>query len=93
MFAIEAATMGVLFGALGIALGAVTLLAVGAVGLPATSEIQYFIYGGTRLYPELHASHLLVALALISGVTLVSSLIPAWVASRIPPIAAMQSKE
>ncbi len=93
MFAIEGAAMAVIFGALGIGLGALTLAGLGASGIKATSEILFFVFGGRELRPVLDGGHLLVAFVVITSVTLVSILIPAIAASRIPPIAAMQSKE
>ncbi|PKN58732.1 MAG: hypothetical protein CVU56_04010 [Deltaproteobacteria bacterium HGW-Deltaproteobacteria-14] len=93
MFAVEAGAMGIIFGVVGVLLGALTVLSAGANGIPATSELQYFIYGGTSLHPELVPRHLFVAFGVIVVVTLVSSLIPAWVASRISPVTAMQTKE
>jgi len=93
MFAVEAGAMGMLFGVAGLVLGALTVLSANASGIPATSELQYFIYGGTALHPELVPRHLLIALAVTVVVTLFSSLVPAWVASRISPVTAMQTKE
>jgi len=93
MFAIEGAAMAVLFGALGIGLGALTLAGLGASGIKASSEILFFIFGGRELRPVLDGGHLAVAFLVITAVTLVSILIPAIAAARIPPIAAMQAKE
>jgi len=93
MFAIEAAAMTVIFGTAGMALGAAIVLTLSANGIPATSEVLFFVYGGKTLNPVLDASHLGVAVLVIGVVTLFASLIPAIVASRIPPIAAMQAKE
>jgi ABC-type lipoprotein release transport system permease subunit len=93
MFAVEALVSALLFGGLGVLLGAVVVLAVGAAGLEAVSEIQYFIFGGRALRPELHAAHIVNALIAVAGVTLVASLIPAAVAARIRPITAMQARD
>lgn len=93
MFAIEAGAMTVIFGAAGMALGAAIVLALGESGVPATSEVLFFVFGGKTLNPVLEPTHLGVAVFAIGLVTLFASLIPAYVASRIPPIAAMQAKE
>jgi ABC-type lipoprotein release transport system permease subunit len=93
MFAIEAAAMALIFGLVGIGLGALTVAITGAQGIPATSEILFFVFGGRSLAPRLAPEHLAIAAGIIAVVTLVASLIPAFVASRIPPIAAMQAKE
>jgi len=93
MFAIEAGAMTVIFGTAGMALGAAIVLALGAQGVPATSEVLFFVFGGKTLNPVLEVGHLGVAVLAIGIVTLFASLVPAIVASRIPPIAAMQAKE
>lgn len=93
MFAIEGAAMAVIFGGLGLGLGALTVIGLGASGVPATSEILFFIFGGRELHPLLDVGHLAVAFSVIVVVTLVSTLIPAIAAARIPPIAAMNAKE
>lgn len=93
MFAIEGAAMAVIFGGLGLGLGALTVIGLGASGVPATSEILFFIFGGRELHPLLDVGHLAFAFAVIVVVTLVSTLIPAIAAARIPPIAAMNAKE
>lgn len=93
MFAIEGAAMAAIFGASGIGLGALTVWAAAAQGIPATSEILFFVFGGKELHPILDPGHLAWAFVVIFAVTLVSTLVPAIAAARIPPIAAMQSKE
>ena len=93
MFAIEGAAMAVLFGAIGIGLGALTLVLLGNTGIKASSEILFFVFGGRELRPTLDGGHLAIAFIIITAVTLISTLVPAIVASRIPPIAAMQAKE
>ncbi len=93
MFAIEGAAMAVIFGALGSAVGAATLAALGSTGIKATSEILFFVFGGRALHPILDGTHVAIAFVVILSVTLISVLIPAIAASRIPPIAAMQAKE
>ena len=93
MFAIEGAAMAVLFGAIGIGFGALTLALLGNTGIKASSEILFFVFGGRELRPTLDGGHLAIAFVIITAVTLISTLVPAIVASRIPPIAAMQAKE
>ncbi len=93
MLAIEAIVMAGLFGGLGLLVGAGLVSAAGRAGIPATSDMQYFIYGGDKLYPALSGGHVLTALAVIGFVTVVASLIPALMAARIQPVTAMQAKE
>lgn len=93
MFAIEGAAMAFIFGALGAGLGALTVAGLGASGIAARSEILFFVFGGRELHPILDGTHVIIAFLVILGVTLVSTLLPAIAAARIPPVAAMQSKE
>jgi ABC-type lipoprotein release transport system permease subunit len=93
MFAVEALVSALLFGGLGVLLGSLVVLILGATGIAAVSEIQYFIFGGTALHPELRPGHVVNALIAVAAVTLVASLIPALVAAGIRPITAMQARD
>lgn len=93
MFTIEALVTALIFGGLGVLLGALTVLAVGAGGLPATTEIQTFIFGGARLYPTLDAGHVVSALIAVGTVATVACLIPARIAASIAPASAMQVRD
>lgn len=94
MVGVEALTMGVGFGLAGTLLGALLLGALGAGGgIPARSDLQYFIFGGAALQPDIVLSHLVLALVLGVLVTLFASIVPAVIAARVKPIAAMQAKE
>lgn len=93
MFTIEALVTSMIFGGFGVALGALTVVIIGESGLAATSEIQYFIFGGAKLYPTLDLSHVLNALIVVGAVATVACFIPALIASRIAPVTAMQARD
>jgi len=90
----ETTVLGLLSGGLGALAGAGIVSALHAVGIPAGSaDIMVFLFAGPRLHPTFAASNLLVALLIIMVVSIVSTLYPALMASRIQPVVAMQAKE
>jgi ABC-type lipoprotein release transport system permease subunit len=93
MLVIEAVVVGILFGALGSALGALILSFLGQRGIPATTDVLTFFFSGPRLYPTVGGQNLLFALVIVLVVSVVSSLYPAWIATRVSPREAMQSEE
>lgn len=93
MLLAETVALGVVAGAIGAALGALVVRWLGAVGIPAGSDILVFLFGGPRLHPAVSPVHLVGALFLIFVVSLFSTLYPAWIATRVQPIEAMRSEE
>jgi ABC-type lipoprotein release transport system permease subunit len=89
----ESVVLGVLFGGLGMLAGAGVLGWLHARGIAAPNDVAYFFFSGPRLLPELSPGTLLVALGLILFVTLVSTLLPAVIATGVSPLKAMQSDE
>jgi ABC-type antimicrobial peptide transport system permease subunit len=63
------------------------------VGIPAGSDELYFFFSGPRLLPTLSASNLIVAFILVVGVSLFSTFYPAFMATRVSPVTAMQTDE
>jgi len=94
MVGVEALVMGVGFGLLG-AFAAIALLAGinAAGGIPASSDMLTFLFGGATLRPAYGLPQIMSALFLGLFVSLVASIIPAVLAARVKPISAMQSKE
>jgi len=93
MFLVETVVLGLLSGALGAGLGAGLISLLGKVGIPAVSNQLVFLFAGPRLYPSWQPEQLLVGVGLVVAVALVSTLYPAFLASKVPPIVAMQGKE
>lgn len=93
MVLIEAVVLGCVFGALGVLLGGSIVGWVGQVGFPAKNDVMVFLFAGPRLYLDLSAGQALAALVLVQVVTVVSSVYPAWLATRVTPLAAMQDAE
>ena len=93
MVVIETLTLGLVFGALGAVLGTGLVSGLHALGIPARNETLYFFFSGPRLYPALSATNIVAALVIVILVTTLSTLYPAFVATRVPPVRAMQTDE
>jgi ABC-type lipoprotein release transport system permease subunit len=93
MLVLESVAVGLSFGALGTALGAVLIAVLGKVGIAAGNDVLMFFFSGPRLYPLLASQNLVLALSIVLVVSIVSSVYPAWIAMRISPREAMQSED
>jgi ABC-type lipoprotein release transport system permease subunit len=93
MLVLESVAVGLIFGALGTALGAALIAVLGKVGIAAGNDVLMFFFSGPRLYPVLASHNLVLALSIVLVVSIVSSVYPAWIAMRISPREAMQSEE
>jgi hypothetical protein len=93
MLVIEAIVVGVLFGALGSSIGAILLSYFGKRGIPAAADALTFFFSGPRLYPTVGLGGMGFAMAIVVFVSIVSSLYPAFIATRVSPREAMQSEE
>ncbi len=93
LFMLETLVLGVAAGALGALLGVAIIATLGVVGIPASNEIVRFIFAGPRLYPHVSASNVVIAASVIFGVSVLSTLYPAVVATRIQPVVAMRGRD
>jgi ABC-type lipoprotein release transport system permease subunit len=93
MVLVETVVLGLVFGGVGAAAGSGLISWLGSVGIPAGSEELYFFFSGPRLLPSLSASNLIVAFVLVVSVSLLSTFYPAFLATRVSPVTAMQSDE
>lgn len=93
MFLLETAVLGLVAGALGAATGAGIVAALGASGIPATSDVLVFLFAGPALHPTFGIDNLALGLVAILVVSLLATLYPARIATRIEPVVAMQAKE
>jgi len=93
LFLLETVLLGLLFGGLGALLGGAVVAALHAAGIPATHDVLYFLFAGPALHPTLSVGTVVFALGLVLTVALLATLYPAWLATRIPPVVAMQAKE
>ncbi|MDY7225547.1 ABC transporter permease [Hyalangium rubrum] len=93
MILLETVVLGMVFGGLGAGAGSALISYLGNVGIPAASEELYFFFSGPRLLPTLGFDNLLTAFFLVLGVSLFSTLYPAFMATRVSPVTAMQTDE
>lgn len=93
MLLIETLVVSIVFGALGAIMGAGLILALKAIGIPATSDMLYFLFSGPRLHPDLGSGNLLSAFAIVLIVSGFSAYYPVFLATRVSPLTAMQSDE
>jgi ABC-type lipoprotein release transport system permease subunit len=93
MLLIEAVVIGALAGALGAAVGTIVLTILGTTGIPATTDVMTFFFSGQRLYPQVGAPQLGIALTLVLLVSVASGIYPAWLAMRVSPREAMSAEE
>jgi ABC-type antimicrobial peptide transport system permease subunit len=54
---------------------------------------MYFFFSGPRLLPTLSPANLIAAFVLVVGVSLLSTFYPAFMATRVSPVTAMQTDE
>jgi ABC-type lipoprotein release transport system permease subunit len=93
MLVVEAVVIGLIFGGLGALVGASVVKLIGAVGIAAKSDVQFFFFSGPRLRPFLNLGAVIAAFFLVIFVATISSLYPAWLAMRVTPRQAMQEEE
>jgi ABC-type lipoprotein release transport system permease subunit len=93
MVLLETVVLGLVFGGLGAGAGSALINWLGNVGIPAGSEELYFFFSGPRLLPTLNAGNLISAFILVVGVSVFSTLYPAFLATRVSPVTAMQTDE
>jgi ABC-type antimicrobial peptide transport system permease subunit len=93
MILTETLTLGAVFGAAGMLFAAATIGLLNRWGIPATSDQLYFFFSGPRLHPTLSAGNLLLGFFIVVVVSAVSTLYPAFLATRVSPIQAMASDE
>jgi len=93
LFLLEIIVLGIIAGIFGSGLGFIAIQWLGEVGIPAPSRQLIFLFSGPRLYPTIELEHILIGLAVVLTVSLISTLYPARIATRIEPITAMQAGE
>lgn len=93
MLLVETVVVGFLFGTLGAGVGGTIVLGINAIGIPAFNDIMYFLFSGPRLHPEIGSGNLIAAFFIVMLVSGFSSFYPAWLATRVSPLNAMQTDE
>jgi ABC-type lipoprotein release transport system permease subunit len=94
MLLVEIATIGIVFGLGGALLGGgVVALIRAAGGIPATTDMLYFVFSGPALFPRLGTLSVVGSLVVVLGVSILSALYPALLAMRVTPVEAMATED
>ena len=93
MVLVETLTLGLVFGGAGAALGSGVIALLHWWGIPAQNDTLYFFFSGPRLFPTLSPWNIVAALVVVILVTVLSTLYPAFLATRVAPVRAMQTDE
>jgi putative ABC transport system permease protein len=78
------------FGLAGMIAGAITVAAIGALGIQADTRFLQILLGGEVFRPAISASAIISSLAGVGAMAWIASLYPVRMATKISPIAAMQ---
>jgi ABC-type lipoprotein release transport system permease subunit len=93
MLVVESVLVGLVFGTVGALAGAGIVVVLSRLGVPAQNDVMTFFFSGSRLYPDLAAGNLLIALGIVFFVSALSCFYPAWIAMRVSPRQAMQAED
>lgn len=90
LFLTETAILALVFGGLGAGTAAGLVTWLGQVGIPAPAKQLVVLFGGNHLYPAVGVDDLVFGLVAVTVVALGSTLYPATMAARVPPVVAMR---
>jgi ABC-type lipoprotein release transport system permease subunit len=94
MLLVEIGAIGVVFGLAGAVLGGgVVAIIRAAGGIPAVTDLLYFVFSGPALFPTLGRGPVMVSLGIVVGVAILSALYPALIAMRVTPVEAMATED
>jgi putative ABC transport system permease protein len=89
MISLETLMITIVFGALGVILGVIILLIMGAIGIEATNQFLQILLGGDVFRPQVSGSAIIWSMLMVSIVGVIASLYPVSVALKISPLEAM----
>ena len=92
MFVFETLSISLVFGLIGVAVGAIVIGILNLTGVTAPNQFFEILFGGEVLHPALPISSLLYALGIIVAIGVVASLYPVAVALKIQPVQAIQAE-
>lgn len=94
MLLVEIATVGILFGAAGAALGGGVVAAIRlGGGIPAVTDLLYFMFSGPALLPTLGRGPVIASTVIVMLVAILSALYPAIIAMKVTPVEAMATDD
>ena len=93
MFVTETFLLCALAGGLGVLMSIGLLSYLNGAGIPAANDMMMFMFSGPRLFPNYAGHHLMVGFVIILVVSVLATVWPARVATRVAPIEAMRSSD
>jgi ABC-type lipoprotein release transport system permease subunit len=94
MLLVEIAAVGVVFGLAGAALGGAVVGVIRmAGGIPAVTDLLYFVFSGPALFPTLGQGPVVASLTIVLVVAVLSALYPAIIAMKVTPVEAMGTED
>lgn len=93
MFLVETTALGLLSGTIGAALATAAVTWLGSTGIPAPADVFVILFAGPKLYPTWSWANQAFGIGTILFVSVLSTLYPAILAARVPPVVALQGKE
>ena len=93
MFFVESLMLTLIAGGLGALLGLVLVQYLGMVGIPAPTYEFRFLFGGEVLFPHIDEDNIYLGPLVIIAVSIVATLYPALLATRVPPVVALTTQE
>jgi ABC-type lipoprotein release transport system permease subunit len=94
MLLVEITAVGIVFGLGGAVLGGVVVALIRAAGgIPAVTDLLYFVFSGPALFPTLGRGPVAASLAIVILVAVLSALYPAIIAMKVTPVEAMATDD
>jgi len=91
MFIAETSFITLVFGAIGMALGAGIILALNKIGIPTDNDTLRYLGGGGILRPTIGASPITFSLCFMALIALLSWIYPVMIALKVSPLKAISS--
>jgi putative ABC transport system permease protein len=92
MFIAETGFITIVFGFLGMALGAIVILALNRVGIPTDSDALRYLGGGGILRPEIGSQPVILSFCFMALIALLSWIYPVIIALKISPLKAITTE-
>lgn len=94
MLLVEIAAVGIVFGLGGAVLGGLVVWIIRlAGGIPAVTDLLYFVFSGPALLPTLGRGPVAASLVIVLAVAILSALYPALIAMKVTPVEAMATDD
>lgn len=94
MLLVEIGAVGLLFGLAGALLGGGVVAGIRAAGgIPATTDLLYFVFAGPSLLPTMGGMAVGLSVTIVLAVSILSALYPAAIAMKVTPVEAMADED